>query len=292
MKSLQFNRNGGADLDVFIKMAKEIPLLTPEEEISLGQRAAAGCKQAQNRLVCAHLRMLPRVAFRYQSYKIPIIDLVSEGQFGLIRAAEKFDPEKKVKFATYAQLWIRSFMQDYIIKNISIVRINSTKKELFFKLRQAMKQAEQENPHLSTVEREDLIANNLGISVKHLQGTKGRLFGDLSLNTTVGAGDDTEWADLIISDQASPESLLSSADIEEKRRALLAQAMSSSTLNERERAILTARQLRETPKTLGELGKEHGVSNERIRQIEKRALEKVAEAVRAAASPALADFTP
>ncbi len=240
--------------------------------------------EAAQKLVTSHLRLVARIAMGYRGYGLPISEVISEGNVGLMQAVKRFDPDRGFRLATYAMWWIRASIQEYILRSWSLVKMGTTaaQKKLFFNLRRAKGQ-------LQALEEGDLrpdqvkaIAKRLGVPEEDVISMNRRLAGDASLNAPVRADlDSGEWQDWLVDDSPDQEEELVERDEMEHRRAFLESAL--TTLNDRERRIFEARRLSDEPATLEDLSTEFGVSRERIRQIEVRAFEKVQKAVQQAA---------
>jgi RNA polymerase sigma-32 factor len=266
-----------------IQVANRYPVISleREQEIAIAWRDR-GERAALDELVCSHLRLVLRIARGFSGYGLPIVDLVSEGNIGLMQAAEKFDPSRGFRFTTYAIWWIRASMQEYILHSWSLVKIGTTagQKKLFFNLRRL-------KARLRAFEQGDLapetvaaIATELDVSEREVIEMNRRLSSvDHSLHSTRGEDADGEWLDNVADDQPTQEAVV--IDLEEARqqRSLLRAAMAK--LSPREREILQARHLKDEPTTLVELSERYAVSRERIRQIEMRAVEKVQKAINA-----------
>ena len=278
------NDNG---LTHYLEQARRFPMLSPERERNLAyawrdRRDAAALRE----LVGSHLRFAVKIARGYAGYGLPIADLIAEGNVGLMQAAEKFDPDRGFRFATYAMWWIRAAIQEFILHNASMVKMGTTaaQKKLFFNLRKIkarMAQLEQGDLPPETVEK---IATELDVP-KHDVIEMNRRLGatDKSLNVPVATDSESEWLELLADERPGHDSLLADADELSARRAQLARAMAD--LNPRERHILEERRLKDEPQTLEALSQQYDVSRERIRQIEARAFEKLQRAmVRAAAN--------
>lgn len=279
-----------SDIDGLTRYLQEIrkfPMLSAEEEYMLAKRwRTHGDKAAAHRLVTSHLRLVAKMAMNYRGYGLPVSEMLSEGQIGLMQAVKKFDPDKGFRLATYAMWWIRAAIQEYILHSWSLVKIGTTgaQKKLFFNLRRLKSK-------LNALDDGDLppdqvrqIATDLQVSEQEVIDMNRRLGGpDHSLNALMRSDGDgeTEWGDFLSDERANQEVKLIEADEQSKRVKLLTHAM--DTLNPRERRILEARQLSEDPSTLDALSGEFGVSRERVRQIEARALEKVQKHVLEAA---------
>ena len=269
----------------YLEEIRRFPMLEPQQEYMLAKRwqehedAAAAQK-----LVTSHLRLVARIAMGYRGYGLPIGEVISEGNVGLMQAVKRFDPDKGFRLATYAMWWIRAAIQEYILRSWSLVKMGTTasQKKLFFNLRKAKSQ-------LQALEEGDLrpdqvktIATNLGVPEEDVVSMNRRLGGDASLNAPLRADSESgEWQDWLVDEGPSPETILVESEEMDRRREYLGAAMDG--LNEREHRILTARRLADDPLTLEELSTEFNVSRERIRQIEVRAFEKVQKAVQKAA---------
>jgi len=257
-------------------------MLEPGQEFMLAKRwREHGDRDAAQDLVTSHLRLVAKIAMGYRGYGLPIGEVISEGNVGLMQAVKRFDPDKGFRLATYAMWWIRASIQEYILRSWSLVKMGTTanQKKLFFNLRKAKSQ-------ISALEDGDLrpeqvaaIARKLGVPEEDVINMNRRLSGDASLNAPL-RGDEaesSEWQDWLVDDSASQESILAESEELENRRGALREAM--NVLNDRERRIFEARRLSEDPITLEALSDEFGVSRERVRQIEVRAFEKVQKAV-------------
>ena len=283
----------------YLEEIRRFPMLEPQEEYMLAKRwREHGDRNAAHKLVTSHLRLVAKIAMGYRGYGLPIAEVISEGNVGLMQAVKRFEPEKGFRLATYAMWWIKAAIQEYILRSWSLVKMGTTanQKKLFFNLRKAKSK-------ISALEEGDLrpdqvkiIAKRLGVTEQDVVDMNRRLGGDVSLNAPIrNDGDAGEWMDWLVDDRESQESILSEHEELDNRRAALTQAL--SVLNERERRIFEARRLAEEPVTLEDLAAEFGVSRERVRQIEVRAFEKVQKAVKnrvaaietpKAAAPALA----
>ena len=258
-------------------------MLEPQEEYMLAKSwREHGDRDAAHRLVTSHLRLVAKIAMGYRGYGLPISEVISEGNVGLMQAVKRFEPEKGFRLATYAMWWIKASIQEYILRSWSLVKMGTTanQKKLFFNLRKAKSQ-------ISALEDGDLrpdqvktIAKKLGVTEDDVVSMNRRLSGDASLNAPLRGdeADSSEWQDWLVDDSASQESILAESEELDNRREALKRAM--AVLNDRERRIFEARKLAEEPITLEELSEEFGVSRERVRQIEVRAFEKVQKAVR------------
>lgn len=274
-----------SNLSRYLQDIRKFPLLTPEEEFTLAKEwVEEENVESAHRMVTSHLRLVAKIAMGYRGYGLPLGELISEGNVGLMQAVKRFDPDRGFRLATYAMWWIKASIQEYILHTWSLVKIGTTaaQKKLFFNLRKLKGQ-------LQAIEEGDLSPENvkkistaLNVPEKDVISMNRRLAGpDNSLNAPLRAENDGEWQDWLVDDSASQEDVLSDSQELSNRRALLETGM--KTLNERERHIFTERRLQEKPKTLEELSGEYGISRERVRQIEVRAFEKVQKAIKSAA---------
>jgi RNA polymerase sigma-32 factor len=285
-----FSAEGG--LSHYLAEIRKFPMLEPQEEYMLGKRwREHGDSDAAHKLITSHLRLVAKIAMGYRGYGLPIGEVISEGNVGLMQAVKRFEPDKGFRLATYAMWWIRASIQEYILRSWSLVKLGTTaaQKRLFFNLRKAKSQ-------ISALEEGDLkpehlksIATRFGVTEKDVIDMNRRLGGDASLNAPIRAESESgEWQDWLVDDKLDQESqLVQSEELDNRKRAL---GHALDVLNERERRIFEARRLSENPITLEELAEEFGVSRERVRQIEVRAFEKVQAAVvsrvKAAETPA------
>ncbi len=284
-KSLPTIAGGSVGLARYLEEIRRFPMLEPDEEYMLAKRWQEHAdSEAAQRLVTSHLRLVARIAMGYRGYGLPIGEVISEGNVGLMQAVKRFDPDRGFRLATYAMWRIRASIQEYILRSWSLVKMGTTaaQKKLFFNLRRAKGQ-------LQALEEGDLrpdqvaaIAKKLGVPEEDVISMNRRLGGDTSLNAPVRADlESGEWQDWLVDDAPDQEEQLAERDEMDHRREFLASAL--TTLNDRERRIFEARRLADEPATLEELSTEFGVSRERIRQIEVRAFEKVQKAVQKAA---------
>jgi RNA polymerase sigma-32 factor len=267
----------GAGLSLYLTEIKKFPLLTPEEEFTYAKRCRDhGDRDAAYRLVTSHLRLVAKIAMRYRGYGLPIADIVSEGNVGLMQAVKRFDPDRGVRLATYAMWWIRATIQEYVLRSWSLVKIaaNATQKKLFFKLRRAKSAISALQDGDLRPEQVKLIAERLEVAEREVVDMNRRLQGDVSLNVPSHDEDEAGQAlDRLVEPGPTQETTFA----EEQETAYRHQALNSAMamLNRRERRIFTARWLTDEPPTLEDLAAEHGVSRERVRQIEQRAFQKV-----------------
>ena len=275
---------GEQSLNRYLSEIRKYPVLTAEQEYMLAKRYAEHeDPEAAAQLVTSHLRLVAKIAMGYRGYGLPVSDLISEGNVGLMQGVKKFEPDRGFRLATYAMWWIKASMQEFILRSWSLVKMGTTaaQKKLFFNLRRMKK-------NLDAYEDGDLhpddvakIAKDLGVSETEVVNMNRRMMmgGDGSLNTPMRSGEEGsgEWQDWLTDDRPLQDETVADAEEADLRHAMLAEAMSS--LNERERHILTERRLTENPQTLEELSQVYDVSRERIRQIEVRAFEKLQKAM-------------
>ena len=272
-------------LSRYLSEIRKFPMLARDQEFMLAKRWQEHSDQAAaHQLVTSHLRLVARIAMGYRGYGLPIGEVISEGNVGLMQAVKRFDPEKGFRLATYAMWWIRASIQEYILRSWSLVKMGTTasQKKLFFNLRrlkgqiQAIEEGDLKPEHVKA------IATKLGVPEEDVISMNRRLGGDSSLNAPVRADQESgEWQDWLVDDEPNQEETFAEREELGMRRAYLATGL--ATLNDRERRIFEARRLAEDPATLEDLSTEFGVSRERIRQIEVRAFEKVQKAVKIAA---------
>jgi RNA polymerase sigma-32 factor len=279
---------GSTGLSRYLEEIRRFPMLQPDEEYMLAKRwTEHNDGDAAHRLVTSHLRLVARIAMGYRGYGLPIGEVISEGNVGLMQAVKRFDPDKGFRLATYAMWWIRASIQEYILRSWSLVKMGTTasQKKLFFNLRRMKGQ-------IQALEEGDLkpdqvkqIATKLGVAEDDVISMNRRLSGDASLNAPLRADSESgEWQDWLVDDSPGQEEILVESEEMDRRKVYLASAL--STLNDREKRIFEARRLAEDPATLEDLSAEFGVSRERIRQIEVRAFEKIQAAVQKAAAAA------
>ena len=272
----------------YLEEIRQFPMLEPQEEYMLAKSwREHGDRDAAHRLVTSHLRLVARIAMGYRGYGLPIGEVVSEGNVGLMQAVKRFDPDKGFRLATYAMWWIRAAIQEYILRSWSLVKMGTTaaQKKLFFNLRKIKGQLKALDEGDLRPDQVKRIATQLGVTEEDVVSMNRRLAGDLSLNAPVRNDSESgEWQDWLVDDTMDQETALAESEEKENRRDMLNNALQG--LNERERRVFEARRLAEDPLTLEELSAEFGVSRERIRQIEVRAFEKVQKAVQKAAAAA------
>ena len=276
------------NLQRYLQEIRKFPMLQPEEEYMLAKawREHEDSEAAQ-RMVTSHLRLVAKIAMGYRGYGLPLAELISEGNVGMMQAVKRFDPERGFRLATYAMWWIRASIQEYILRSWSLVKMGTTaaQKKLFFNLRRLKGQLREIDEGDMSPESVTKIATTLDVSEDDVISMNRRLSGgDHSLNAPLRQDGEGEWMDWLEDDSDNQEVMVAEADELDKRRALLTDAM--STLNERERHILTERRLQDDPTTLEDLSKVYGISRERVRQIEVRAFEKLQKNMRNAAREA------
>jgi len=274
--------SGGDGLSRYLQEIRKFPMLEPNQEYMLAKRYLEhDDRDAAHQLVTSHLRLVAKIAMGYRGYGLPIGEVVSEGNVGLMQAVKKFDPEKGFRLATYAMWWIKASIQEYVLRSWSLVKMGTTanQKRLFFNLRKAKSRIQALEEGDMTPDQVTQIATRLNVSEEEVISMNRRLGGDASLNAPIkGAeGESGEWQDWLVDDSEDAERILVKQDELENRREMLQNAMGD--LNEREQRIFQARRLEENPITLEELSQEFGVSRERVRQIEVRAFEKVQKAM-------------
>ena len=275
--------NPEGSLSRYLNDIKKFPMLEADEEFTLAKDYVdSGDKGAAHKLVTSHLRLVAKIAMGYRGYGLPIGEVISEGNVGLMRAVQKFDPDRGFRLATYAMWWIRAQIQEYILRSWSLVKIGTTaaQKKLFFNLRRLKGEINAIDGGALKPEQVSEIAERLGVENDDVTMMEGRMSGgDASLNAPMKAGEDGdgEWQDWLEDEAATPEMVVVEDSERDARRKVLVAAMGG--LNERERDILMARRLADPPQTLEELAQEHDVSRERIRQIETRAFEKLRKAI-------------
>ena len=269
-------------LSRYLGEIRKFPMLTVDEEFMLAKRwQEHGDTEAAHRLVTSHLRLVAKIAMGYRGYGLPVNELISEGNVGMMQAVKRFDPDRGFRLATYAMWWIRAAIQEYILHSWSLVKMGTTaaQKKLFFNLRKLKGQLQAIEEGDMSPENVAKIAEQLNVSEEEVISMNRRLAGaDHSLNAPLRADTDGEWLDWLVDERDDQEKVTADKEELEQRRGLLTEAM--KTLNERERHILTERRLQDDPLTLEELSQQYGISRERVRQIEVRAFEKLQKAMR------------
>ncbi|KQU52838.1 RNA polymerase subunit sigma-70 [Bosea sp. Leaf344] len=270
-------------LSRYLDEIRRFPMLEPNEEFMLAKRwREHGDRDAAHQLVTSHLRLVAKIAMGYRGYGLPIGEVVSEGNVGLMQAVKRFEPDKGFRLATYAMWWIKASIQEYILRSWSLVKMGTTanQKKLFFNLRKAKSKISALGEGDLRPEQVKTIATKLGVNEQDVIDMNRRLGGDSSLNTPLREDGEGEWQDWLVDDSESQERRLVEAQESDNRHSALRKAL--DVLNPRERRIFEARRLAEDPITLEQLSEEFGVSRERVRQIEVRAFEKVQDAVKKA----------
>jgi RNA polymerase sigma-32 factor len=278
--------SGEGGLTRYLEEIRRFPMLQPEEEYMLAKRYHEHADtHAAHKLVTSHLRLVAKIAMGYRGYGLPIGEVISEGNVGLMQAVKKFEPERGFRLATYAMWWIKAAIQEYILRSWSLVKMGTTanQKRLFFNLRKVKGKIQALDEGDLNPEQVSEIATRLNVSEEEVISMNRRLSGDASLNAPIRAteGESGEWQDWLVDENENQEEMLVEQDELESRRRMLDDAM--DVLNDRERRIFEARRLSDEPLTLEELSGEFDISRERVRQIEVRAFEKVQEAVKASA---------
>jgi RNA polymerase sigma-32 factor len=279
---------GEGGLNRYLQDIRQFPMLQPEEEFMLGKRwKEHGDTAAAHRLITSHLRLVAKIAMGYRGYGLPIGEVISEGNVGLMQAVKKFEPDKGFRLATYAMWWIKASIQEFVLRSWSLVKIGTTanQKKLFFNLRKVKGQIQALEEGDLKPDQVKTIAKRLGVTEDDVVSMNRRLAGDSSLNSQIRADSEGEWQDWLVDDTESQEDALVESEEASLRAGLLREALGK--LTDRERRVFEARRLQDDPVTLEDLSQEFGVSRERIRQIEVRAFEKVQKAVKNAAQKAL-----
>ena len=270
------------DIYPYLKKINQFPMLTDEEEKKLAiDWLKNGNTKAAQKLVTSHLRLVAKIAMGYRGYGLPLFDLISEGNLGLIQAIRKFDPDKGFRLATYAIWWIRASIQEYVLHSWSLVKIGTTaaQKKLFFNLRRLRNQLKKYEEGYLTNDQIKSISQDLGVTEDEVKQMEGRVFNqDFSLNTPLNDENDSEWIDQVQDDNIDVVTRVEERDELDKRKALYNQAVKK--LEPRELEILTARRLDEEPKTLEDLSQKYSISRERVRQIENKAIKKLQEEIK------------
>jgi RNA polymerase sigma-32 factor len=273
---------GESGLSRYLAEIKRFPMLEPQDEYMLAKSwREHGDRDAAHKLVTSHLRLVAKIAMGYRGYGLPIGEVISEGNVGLMQAVKRFEPEKGFKLATYAMWWIRASIQEYILRSWSLVKMGTTasQKKLFFNLRKAKSKISAFEEGDLKPDQVALIATRLGVPEQDVIDMNRRLGGDASLNAPLREEGEGEWQDWLVDENSSQEAVLADREESDVRSVALKNAL--RVLNDRERRIFEARRLADEPVTLEDLSTEFGVSRERVRQIEVRAFEKVQAAVKA-----------
>ena len=269
------------NLSIYLQEIKKFPILTAEEEYMLAKRYKEhGDTEAAHKLVTSHLRLVAKIAMGYRGYGLPVTDLISEGNVGIMQAVKKFDPERGFRLATYAMWWIRAQIQEYVLHSWSLVKIGTTaaQKKLFFNLKKLKNQLSSIDSGNLSPENAREIASRLNVKEAEVFDMDNRLFsGDQSLNVQFGEEGDTEWQDMLVDSNETQDNLLANSNELTFRKKIFEQAL--EILNDREKEIITLRKLKDKPVKLEELSKKFNISRERVRQIEERAFEKLQKQV-------------
>jgi RNA polymerase sigma-32 factor len=264
-------------LSIYLSQIKKFPMLDAEEEYMLAKNwRENGNLQSAHKLVTSHLRLVAKIAMGYRGYGLPVNELISEGNLGLMQAVKKFDPEKGFRLATYAMWWIKAAIQEYVLRSWSLVKMGTTtaQKKLFFNLKKIKNQIAVGQEGDLRDEQVKEISKRLNVDSHEVINMNRRMMGqEKSLNDPIKSGETDEWQDWLVDDSLDQELIVSQKQEYEDKKELLINAM--KILNEREKEIITARRLSEEPKTLENLSKKYKISRERIRQIETKAFEKL-----------------
>jgi len=265
------------NLAIYLQEIKKFPMLSADEEYMLAKRYKEhDDSDAAHKLVTSHLRLVAKIAMGYRGYGLPITDLISEGNVGIMQAVKKFDPEKGFRLATYAMWWIRAQIQEYVLHSWSLVKIGTTaaQKKLFFNLKKLKNQLESIDSDDLSPENVREIATRLNVKEAEVVSMNNRLFsGDQSLNVQVGNELDTEWQDMLVDNKETQDKILEKKNELSYRKKLFTKAL--EILNEREKEIIIQRKLKNKPIKLEELSKKYNISRERVRQIEEKAIQKL-----------------
>ena len=269
------------NLSIYLQEIKKFPILTAEEEYMLAKRYKEhGDTEAAHKLVTSHLRLVAKIAMGYRGYGLPVTDLISEGNVGIMQAVKKFDPERGFRLATYAMWWIRAQIQEYVLHSWSLVKIGTTaaQKKLFFNLKKLKNQLGSIDSGNLSPENAREIASRLNVKEAEVLDMDNRLFsGDQSLNVQVGEEGNTEWQDMLVDSNDTQDNILANSNEFLFRKKIFKQAL--EVLNDREKEIITLRKLKDKPIKLEELSKKFKISRERVRQIEEKAFEKLQKQV-------------
>ena len=274
--------SGETGLTRYLEEIRRFPMLEPQEEFMLAKRwREHEDREAAHKLVTSHLRLVAKIAMGYRGYGLPIAEVISEGNVGLMQAVKRFEPDKGFRLATYAMWWIKAAIQEYILRSWSLVKMGTTanQKKLFFNLRKAKSKISALEEGDMRPDQVKLIAKRLGVTEQDVVDMNRRLGGDSSLNAPIrDDGESGEWMDWLVDNAPSQERVLADSEESDNRHEALIAAL--DVLNDREKRIFQARRLADDPITLEDLAAEFGVSRERVRQIEVRAFEKVQKAVK------------
>ena len=269
------------NLSIYLQEIKKFPILTAEEEYMLAKRYKEhGDTEAAHKLVTSHLRLVAKIAMGYRGYGLPVTDLISEGNVGIMQAVKKFDPERGFRLATYAMWWIRAQIQEYVLHSWSLVKIGTTaaQKKLFFNLKKLKNQLSSIDSGNLSPENAREIASRLNVKEAEVLDMDNRLFsGDQSLNVQIGEEGDTEWQDMLVDSNDTQDNILANSNELSFRKKIFEEAL--EVLNDREKEIISLRKLKDKPVKLEELSKKFNISRERVRQIEEKAFEKLQKQV-------------
>ena len=264
-------------LSIYLAQIKKFPMLDAEEEYMLAKNwRENGNLRSAHKLVTSHLRLVAKIAMGYRGYGLPVNELISEGNIGLMQAVKKFDPDKGFRLATYAMWWIKASIQEYVLKSWSLVKMGTTtaQKKLFFNLRKIKNQIAPDQEGDLKDEHVQEISKRLNVDSDEVVNMNRRMMGqEKSLNDPIKSGETDEWQDWLVDDSLDQELIVSQKQEYDDKKELLNDAM--KILNEREKEVIVARRLSENPKTLEELSKKYTISRERLRQIETKAFEKL-----------------
>ena len=268
-------------LSLYLAQIKKFPMLDAEEEYMLAKNwKENGNLQSAHKLVTSHLRLVAKIAMGYRGYGLPVNELISEGNIGLMQAVKKFDPDKGFRLATYAMWWIKASIQEYVLRSWSLVKMGTTtaQKKLFFNLKKIKNQIAPNQEGDLKSDQVTEISKRLDVDSQEVVNMNRRLMGqEKSLNDPIKFGETDEWQDWLVDDSLDQELIISQKQEYDDKKELLKNAM--NILNDREKEIINARRLSENPKTLEELSKKYKISRERIRQIETKAFEKLQKAM-------------
>ena len=272
---------GEGGLSLYLAQIKKFPILDAEEEYMLAKNwKERGNLKSAHKLVTSHLRLVAKIAMGYKGYGLPVSELISEGNIGLMQAVKKFDPDKGFRLATYAMWWIKAGIQEYVLRSWSLVKMGTTaaQKKLFFNLKKLKQQIAPTQEGDLKEEQIKEISDRLGVKSEEVVSMNRRMMGkEKSLNQPIKPGEDDEWQDWVVDDALDQELYVAQKQELDEKKSLLHEAI--KILNDRERKILEARKLCNEPKTLDELSKKYKISRERIRQIETKAFEKLQKAM-------------
>ena len=273
--------SGEGGLSLYLAQIKKFPMLDAEEEYMLAKNwKDSGNLKSAHKLVTSHLRLVAKIAMGYRGYGLPVSELISEGNIGLMQAVKKFDPDKGFRLATYAMWWIKAGIQEYVLRSWSLVKMGTTaaQKKLFFNLKKIKKQIAPSEEGDLRKEQVNEISKRLGVKSDEVVSMNRRMMGqEKSLNDPIKSDEKGEWQDWVVDENLDQELYISQKQELDEKKSLLKDAI--KILNEREREIIQDRKLSEDPKTLDELSKKYKISRERIRQIETKAFEKLQKAM-------------